>query len=162
MTENNSNSFVHTNVGVFYKIAKETYKTMKDDLDSSIRPKPGGEPGSIITYDYDQKSFKNAFITIVFCGVWLESILHLRIVKCKGVEVFNEYDRKSYEAKLQLLGCNDESIIKLCKYYREARREVIHEKAYLDQDSHRAAQKEAEKAIELVDKVCNYFKLKFK
>ena len=58
-----------------------------------------------------------------------------------------------------MLGSNDESIMELCKNFRDARREVVHEKAHLDQDSVRAAQNEAEKAIELVDKVYTYFKL---
>ena len=90
MIESNLNSPVLTNVRVFYKIAKESYEAMRDDLDSKRRPKPGGGPGWINTFDPDQKSFKDAFITIVFCGVWLEAVLHLLIVKQKGVEVFKE------------------------------------------------------------------------
>jgi len=66
-------------------------------------PKPNGEPGWIITYDPEQRSFKNAFITIVFCGVFLEAMLHLLIVERKGFDIFNKYDRKSYKDKLQLL-----------------------------------------------------------
>jgi len=88
MAKENQNTFVHTNVRAFYKIAKEAYGAMNKDLNSSRRLKRGNERGYIITYDPDQKSFKNAFITIVFSGVLLESILHLLIVKLKGIDVF--------------------------------------------------------------------------
>lgn len=113
-TEFNQSDFVHTNVRFFYEIAKESYEVMKDEFDSHRRPKPGGEPGWILTWDPDHKSFKKAFVTIVFCGVWFEAVLHLLIVKHKGVEVFKKYDRtSSYEGKLELLGCTDKSIIEL-------------------------------------------------
>ena len=69
-TESNQSDFVHTNVRFFYEIAKESYEVMKDEFDSHKRPKPGGEPGWILTWDPDHKSFKKAFVTIVFCGVW--------------------------------------------------------------------------------------------
>ncbi len=160
-TESNQSDFVHTNFRVFYKIAKEAYEAMRNDLDSSRRPRPGGEPGWIITYDPDKKSFKNAFITIVFCGVQIEAVLHLLIVKYKGVEVFKKYDAKSYEDKLKLLGCTDKLIMELCERFRKTRREIVHEKAYLNAESFRIAQKEAETAIELVDKIIAYFKLEF-
>jgi len=159
MEEKNQNTFAHTNFRVFYKIAQEYYAAMNEFLNMYRRPKPNGEPGYILTLDPDQKSFKHAFITIVFSGVFLESILHLLIVKLKGIEAFKEYDRKIYEDKLQLLGCYDQSILDLCEKYRRARREVVHEKAHLDNDYFRAAQKKAEIAIELINKVVAYFKL---
>jgi hypothetical protein len=160
MTQESPLSFGHTNVRVFYRIAQESYEEMNIHLNSNRRPKPNGEPGYIMTFDPEQKSFKNAFITIVFSGIFLESLLHLRIVKKYGLEVFKEYDRKPYEEKIKLLGCSDQSIIELCKKYRDARREIVHEKAYLNNDAFlRAAQEEAEIAIELVNKVVAYFKL---
>ena len=160
MEQENPINLVHTNVRVFYKIAQESYEKMNTYLNSNRRPKPNGEPGYIITFDPEQKSFMNALITIVFSGIFLESLLHLRIVKMHGLEVFKEYDRKSYEDKIKLLGCNDQSIIKLCRNYRNSRREIVHEKAYLDNDSIRAAQEEAEIAIKLINKVAAYFDLK--
>lgn len=160
MAEEQLSSFVHTNVRVFYKIAQESYEAMKEHFNSHTRPKPNGEPGYIFTLDPEQKSFKSAFITIVFCGVFLEALLHILIVKQHGLKVFKKYDPKTYEEKLRLLGCSEPSITDLCKKYRDARREVVHEKAYLDNDYVlRVAQKEAEIAIELINKVVAYFKL---
>ena len=89
-TESNQNDFVHTNVRFFYEIAKKSYEVMKADFDSHRRPKPGGEHGWILTWDPDHKSFKKAFVTIVFCGVWLEAMLHLLIVRDKGIKVFGD------------------------------------------------------------------------
>ncbi len=150
---------IFTNLMVFYKIAKEAYVSMNEDINSGRKPKPGGEPGWIITYDPDQKGFKNAFITIVFCGVCLESLLHLLIIDRKGIQSFKEYDRKPLEDKIQLLGCDDQSIIKLCKHFRKIRREIVHEKAHLDFEKCRVAQKEATKAMDLIDKVIAHFKV---
>ena len=141
--ENNDDSFIHTNLQVFYHIAEEAYIAMDE------APK---------TYDPKQKSFKNAFITIVFCGIFLESLLHLLIVKHKGLEVFKKYDWKSYEDKLQLLGCDDHLILEGCRHYQEARRTVVHEKAHIDKDF-RVAQKEAASAMELIKNIVTYFKL---
>lgn len=160
MAENNSNSIVHTNINVFYNIANEAYVAMNEDLNSGRKPKPGGEPGWIITYDRKQKSFKNAFITIVFCGVFLESLLHLLIVKSQGLAVFKKYDRtESYEGKLQLLGCNDQPILEKCKHYRNVRREVAHEKAHINNEKILFAQKEAAYAMDLMNEIITYFNL---
>lgn len=160
-SESNQNDFVHTNVRVFYEVAQASYEIMRKELDLHRKPKPNGEPGWIITWNPDHKCFKKALVTIVFCGVWLESILHLLIVKNKGIESFKKNDRKTYGHKLKLLGCSDDSILKLCERLRKARIEIVHEKAYLDNKSLLAAQTEAESAIELVNKVVVFFKLKF-
>lgn len=157
--ENNSHSFVHTNVRVFYHIAREAYMAMGENLNSRRKAKPDDEPGWIIKYDPEQKSFKNAFVTIVFCGVFLESLLHLLIVKREGLEIFEKYDRKCYEDKLRLLRCEDESILEGCKHYREARREIVHEKAHIDNKKIRVAQKEAAFAMELIQKIVTHFNL---
>ena len=160
--ENKPNNFVHTNIRVFYHIAHEAFRAMDKDLNSSRRPKPHGEPGWIITYDPNQKSFKNAFITIVFCGVFLESLIHLLIVERKGLDIFKKYDRKPYtlKDKLQLLGCNDQSILDDSTKYRDTRNKVVHEKAYLDINNSSVAQKEATFAMELIKKIVAHFNLK--
>jgi hypothetical protein len=160
--ENKPNNFVHTNIRVFYHIAQEAFLSMDQDLNSSRRPKPNGESGWIITYDPDQKSFKNAFITIVFCGVFLESLLHLLIVERKGLDIFKKYDRKPYtlKDKLQLLGCNDQSILDDSTKCRDTRNKVVHEKAYVDINSSRVAQKEATFAMGFVNKIVAHFNFK--
>lgn len=160
LMENNADNFVHTNLYVFYQIAQETYMAMNENVNSSRKPKLNDEPGWVVTYDPGRKSFKNAFITIVFCGIFLDSLLHLLIVNRKGIEIFEEYDRKTYEDKLLLLGCNDQSILEECAHYRDARREVVHEKAHINKKNIRVAQKEATSAMNLIQKIVIYFDLK--
>ncbi len=160
MTEHNENVFIHSNVHIFYKIAQESHTAMTSNLDKHRTPKPDG--GFIIKLDPDQKSFKKAFITIVFSGIFLESVLHILIVQRKGVDTYKKYDRKSYEEKLKLLGCNDQRILGQCKHLREVRREIVHEKAYINTDSFLIAQKEADAAIEVVNNIVSYFDLKIK
>jgi hypothetical protein len=49
-----------------------------------------------------------------------------------------------------------------CKEYSAARREIVHEKAYLDDGSLRIAQREADRAFELVEKIVELFDLRTK
>jgi hypothetical protein len=160
MTETNQSDFIQSNVWVFYRIAKESFESMKNDISSGRRPKPNGEPGWIITYDPEQKSYKAALVVIVFSGMFLEALLHLLIVNRKGIGTFKSYDGKKYEEKLRLLGCTEESILSLCENYRQVRREIVHEKAHLNKTTIRFAQKEAESAITMITRIADFFKLK--
>ncbi len=160
MNESNQSNFVQTNYRVFYSIAQESYAAMNKFSDQYTKSKPNGKPGHINILDPEQKSFKHAFITIAFCGIFIESILHLLIVKQKGLEDFKNYNFTKYEDKLQLLGCDNQQIIELCIQFRETRNEVMHEKAFMNSDNFRIAQKEADIAIELVNKIVAFFKLK--
>ena len=162
MKENNTKEFFHTNLEVFYNIAIESFYAMNADINANRKPKPNNEHGWILTYNPDQKSFKNAFITIVFCGVFLEALLHLLIVERKGIEIYIQLDKKraTYELQLESLGCNDPSIIKCCKNFRDARNEVIHEKAHMNTKDIRRAQDEATKAFEFIRMIIKYFALK--
>ena len=126
-----NNTFVVTNIRAFYQIAKESYELMQREFESGRRPKPNGEPGEIITYDPDQKSFKSALIAITFCGIYLEALLHHLIIEKKGLPALKkcERNRDTYEKKLTLLGFTEQSILDECEPYRTARKEIVHEKA---------------------------------
>ena len=160
MTEKIQSQIVSTNIRPFYRIAQEACAEMSAQQATHTRPKTNGEFGNIPTFDPDQKSFKSALITLVFSCVCLDALLHLLIIARKGHQVFNDYDRKPYEDKLKLLGCDDLEILKLCERIRTARREVVHEKAHLDQKTLRVAQTEAAVAIDLVNKVFIFFNIK--
>ena len=154
--------YIFSNARVFYAIAREAFETMKELDAKYIRPKPDGQPGFIKTIDPEQKSFKNAFVCVVFCGVYTDAILHVLIGRKFGTEKCKELDRKTYEFKLGELGCNDESIIKDAEKYRLSRKEVVHEKAMLDQNDLKTAQDEAAFAFDLVERIRKYFKIKTK
>jgi hypothetical protein len=159
MTEVNFENFVSTNIRVFYSIAKESYAEMVTQVNANRRPKPNGEIGWIISYDPERKSFKSALITIAFCSTFLESLLHQLIVSRKGLKVCKENDSKTYEEKLKILDCNDQAIIYSSGRLRSVRKEIVHEKAHLNQNNFRVAQDEATMAIEFIDKVIEYFRL---
>lgn len=162
MTNKTSQQPIFSHVKVYYEVAKDSYDSMIYHLESNRRPKIDGGVGWTIKFDPERKSFKKALITIVFTGVFLEALLHLLIVKHKGIKVFKEIDKKkNYEGKLELLGCEDPEILGLCKNLREARREIVHEKAHLDDEFFRDAQDEAKKAIILVNKLITFFSLNF-
>lgn len=146
-------SFVHTNVWTFYDIAHEAYSLMGQLEPPSVTPKPNGEPGRVLVFDPTQRSFKAALTTIVFCGVYLEAMLHLELVRKFGEAGAEKHDRKVYKNKLILLGCNNEAVLEASEHYRIIRREVVHEKAYPDSAHVRTAQVEAKKSIQFIDNV---------
>ena len=124
---------VFTNVHIFGAIADAAYTRMSDDMDKNIRPMPDGSPGTIKTFDTEQKSFKEAMISIVFSCIWLEALLHLLIVRKFGRKCFEKVDRRlSYGKKLQLLGCTDEQLLEWTGQLQESRRQLVHEKAHLE------------------------------
>ena len=89
----------------------------------------------------------------MFCGVYLEALLHLLFVEKHDKVFAKKHDNLTYEDKLSLLGCSDQSIFDSCKHYRKVRREVVHEKAHFDTKYIRKAQTEALLSIELVEKI---------
>ena len=144
------NHFVLTNAAVYKTIADEAYEKMGQSMEAGRRPKPDGSAGWIVTYDPNQTSFKQAMISLVFTGMWLEAMTHLLIVKAHGMEKAKEYDFKSYEEKLTLLGCTDQELLNSVSRFRKARRSLVHEKAHFDDGEIRWVQKEAENAHELL------------
>ena len=151
--------FVITNVSTYKAIALDAHSRMHELTNAGRRPKDDGSPGWVITIDPEQGSFKQAMIAIVFTGIWLEALLHLLIVRDHGVKKFEEYDFKSYADKIQLLGCTDLMIIDAARSFQLCRKELVHEKAYLDKGQIRKAQDEADNAHKLILAIETYFKL---
>lgn len=144
------NTSVITNISVYKAIAKDAHQKMLKSIESGRRPKPDGSPGWVISLDPSQSSFKQAMIVIVFTGMWLEALMHLLIVRDHGKKIFEEYDFKSYEEKLRLIGVLDETILSRTTRFRKTRKALVHEKAHLDDGEILWAQKEADNAYELL------------
>jgi hypothetical protein len=149
---------VITNVSTYMAIATGAHAEMLELLNAGRRPKDDGSPGWIITFDPDQKSFKQALIAIVFTGLWLEALLHLLIIRDHGVDTFKKYDRKPYAEKLRLLGCSDNAVLDSAERFQNCRKELVHEKAYLDSGQIKTAQDEADNAHQLLVSVNSMFK----
>jgi hypothetical protein len=143
-----------TNIEIYKTIADEAYQKMVQLMEAGRPPKPDGSAGRTIIYDPNQNSFKQSMISIVFTGMWLESLIHLLIVKIHGKEKFKEYDFKSYEEKLQLLGCTDQKLLDRVLRFRKTRKSLVHEKAHLDDGEIKLAQDEAENAHQIL--ICIY------
>ena len=155
--------YVFTNIDVFRAIADAAFMRMTDDGDLRSRPE-SVDSGHVKSFDPNQTSFKEALISVVFSSIWLEAALHLLIVETHGRERYEEVDRKSYEKKLGLLGCSDARLLKKVEQLREARKELVHEKAHLQTDkcgtftgTIRIAQDEAKNGHEVVAEVCERF-----
>ena len=121
-----------TNVCTYKAIAEEAYQEMTEDLKRNVRPNPDGRGGAIKLFDPERTSFKQAMVSVVFTCIWLEATLHLLIVGRYGKNGFKELDRHPYERKLEALGCGDEVLIARAGRLRNARRELVHEKAHLE------------------------------
>lgn len=146
------NQLVVTNVSIYKAIAEEAYAQVAEAAKKDRTPKPDGS-GYILRYDPEYRSFKNSMIAVVFTGMWLEALTHLLIVRDHGEDKYREYDRKSYEDKLRLLGIKDEALLSQVAQFRTTRKELVHEKAYFDSGTIKTAQKEAEVAHGILRKV---------
>lgn len=146
-----------TNVSIYKMIAEEAYQKMVQSIEAGRLPKPDGSVGWIITYDPNQTSFKQAMISLVFTGMWLEALMHLLIIKGYGKKIFKEYDSKLYEEKLKLLGCTDQKLLASVTRFRKVRKSMVHEKAYFDDGEIKWAQNEAKNAHELIVAISEHF-----
>jgi len=148
-----------SNIDVYFAIASEAVAEAERLENAARRPKPDGEPGFIITYDPEKKSFKASLIAIVFAGMYLESLFYLNGAKRFGRKKYNKKLDKtlSYEEKLELFGIRDQAILAEAAHFRKMRRDLVHEKAVrvsdLTADKIHFAQGEAKKALSFVRKV---------
>jgi len=151
---------VLTNVKIYKAIADEAYQKLVLSMEAGRRPKPDGSSGWIITYVPNQIAFKQAMISIVFTGMWLDALLHLHIVKMFSKSKFKKNKDKTYEEKLVLIGCSDKEMLDCVKRFRkEARNPLVHENAHFDNGEMKTAQDEAVKANKLRGMICEYFKI---
>lgn len=150
------NKFAITNQRIYKEIAKEAYQRVLNATQAARRLNPNGI-GEIITFDPNRTSFKNSFICIVFSSMWLEALLHTKIVEQFGLKKFQKLDNESYEKKLACLGINDGVLLKKVCDFRLSRKVIVHEKSYFEVDTFVAAQDEAAKAIQLMEEISEFF-----
>lgn len=132
----------------------EAYLKMRDYITAGRKPMSNGSAGWVVSIDPEQKSFKQAMITTVFTAMWLDALLHLLIVRHLGVMTFKNFDRKhGYEAGLRLLGCSDKEILNAANRLQASRRELVHEKAHLDNGAVKTAEEEAANAYGLIQEI---------
>jgi hypothetical protein len=161
-------SLVITHLDVYRSIALEAAEESQRLLNEHRRPKPNGEPGYIITWDPDRRSFKQAMIAIAFAGMYLEALI--RILKMKRRRSGGGKRKKSaspsrYRSGLEALGVTDKDLLEATAHFNDARDDLLHETPMEvsllpgavnhdpHYDKHFTAQTEAEKAADLIQKV---------
>ena len=146
-----------SNVSVYLAIADEAFAEAQRLDDAARSPKPDGSPGSIIAYDPSRGSFKQSLIALTFSGIYLEALLYLKGTQRMGARWLREMDNESYENKLAELDITEPSFLASAKRLRNARRDVVHEKAVpvaeLRPSELRWAQEEAAAAVRFVHAV---------
>ena len=117
-----------SNVDVFLAIAEESHSAMTASLESGRRPKPDGS-GYIVTYDQTYTSFKQACATVAFAAMYFEALMYLLALQHRGKDAALKLDRLLYEKRLEAIGVADPTLLAMAKEFREARKELVHEKA---------------------------------
>ncbi len=146
-----------SNLTIYLAIAEDALAESQRLDAAARRPKPSGEPGFIITFDPDRQSFKQSLIALVFAGVYLDALICLVGTQRLGKDEYLKIDRKTYEKKLAALGISDQTCLSTCKRFREARNDLVHEKAIEMQETNtaklRRTQEEAEVGVVFVRSV---------
>ena len=145
---------VISNIDIYWAIAEQAHADMQALLLEHRTPKTNGEPGFIIRIDPERRSFKQAMIAIVFSGMVLDSLLYISLVDRLGKTQATKADRLPHEDRVRALGVTDPELLSRVVAFREARKDLVHEKAVdiseLGGQTMRTAQREAECAIALV------------
>lgn len=146
-----------SNADIYLAIAQEAHASMRAELAKVVKPKPDGTPGYIMRFEPDRRSFKDAMVTVVFAGIYLEALLYLSLRNRFGRADALKIDRDRYEDRLKRLGVTDTDLLQRVAAFREARRDLVHEKAVapdeLESHTIRIAQDTADNAISLLQDI---------
>ncbi len=149
-----------SNANVYLAIAEEALAESKKLDEASQRPRPDGEPGIVKTLDPERTSFKQSLIAMVFAGIYLDALLYIVGTDKLGKDKYKKIDREHYEKKLRALGVTDTKTLTTCKRFREARNDLVHEKAIephagVGGTTFRTAQREAEIGVSFVRSIAS-------
>lgn len=143
-----------TNLEIYLAIAEEAHSDMRAAMAKGITPKPNGEPGFVMRSEPDRRSFKQAMIAIAFAGMYLEALIYIVLQNRFGRTNALKLDRLPYEDRLKELGITDDDLHNRVKVFRDARKDLVHEKAVAVADIgnqvRHVAQDAADNAMSLV------------
>jgi hypothetical protein len=147
---------IFTNAHIYREIASESLQRSETLLEIHRRPREDDQPGMILSRESDRASFKHSLIAIVFAGMYFEAAFWRYGFRRLGEEGCRVVDPKELEKPPRALGIENEGLEAQLKAYREAKKELVHEKAVsisTDRSPIRVAQQEARKAVELTCRV---------
>lgn len=144
-----------SNLDIYLAIARESLAESKAQSAAHRRPKPNGSAGRVITYDPTGRSFKASLVATVFACVYLDALLYIVGTERLGRRQYAKIKKKEFEFRIARLGINDSELLQSCKRLRQARNDIVHEKAadLSTLKNLRFAQDEAEHAITFVDQI---------
>jgi hypothetical protein len=111
---------------------------------------------TLIRFDPELRSFKQSLVAIVFAGMYIEARLWIEGCRRLGRDLYERVDREKLEERLKRIGISDPDLMEACAEFRQARRELVHEKAMPpagDDEKIRIAQKEAANALALMHRI---------
>jgi|SRR5882724_166658 len=146
-----------SNANIYRAIAEEAHASMRATLANVVKPKPDGAPGYILRSEPDRRSFKDAMVTVVFAGIYLEALLFLALTDRFGRNEALKIDRERYEERLKRLGVTNPDLLVQVAAFRQARKDLVHEKAVapheLESQTIHIAQDTADSAIALLQDI---------
>lgn len=150
---------MYSNIKTYLAIAQEAADRAALLRDQSKSPKPDGS-GFVISMEVTHEAFKQSLIAMAFSGIYFEALLYIVGTMKLGVDEYQKIEkRKTYEQKLGLIGVKDKDLLARCKRFREARNDLIHEKAIeahgAKSSDFRIAHTEAQEAILFVKDAAN-------
>ncbi len=159
---------VISNYRTFLAIAREALRASEEADRKHKTPKPDGT-GHIIIADPERQSFKQSLVAIAFVGAFLDAVLYWIGRDVLGKSQYKKVTEGSntYEhclAKIfEKLCISDDDLINDCARFREARNELLHEKAIpieeLGKKGIRVAQKEAANAVSVAIRIVERLKI---
>jgi hypothetical protein len=148
---------VVSNADFYRQMAEEALAAAQVSLAAHRRPKDDGAEGYIFSYDPTRTSFRQSLVAIVFAGIAIEAFLWLYGSEALGRRQYKSLEKKlTLEAVLPRLGLGDPEMYTKAKLFREARNELVHERAVPLSESLeplRRAQEEAERAVALMNEI---------
>ena len=142
---------IFTNAIVYRVIASEALARCLAWDSEHVRSNASG--GRVIDLDLTQSSFKDSLVAIVFAGMFMEAALWIACYGRLGPKKCQQVDDSNLEDRPKPLGIHDTQLREDLKHYREARKELVHEKAVPASQGtlpHRTGQEEAKRAVDLM------------
>ncbi|WP_285607323.1 hypothetical protein [Geothrix edaphica] len=121
-----------TNLPTYLAIAEEAFAESERLEIGARTPREDGQPGFVIKYDPERRSFKQSLVAIAFYGMYLDALLFIVGGERLGKAEYKKLDRKKvpYKDRLIALGITDPSLLTLAQHFRDARNDMVHDEAF--------------------------------
>lgn len=151
-----------TNLETYLAIAEEAFSDVERLNVEECTPREDGQPGFVLKYDPEKRSFKKSLVAIAFYGIYLDALLYIVGTKHLGKSGYKKLEGKPYQDRLMALGITDPTLLASCKHFRDARNDMVHENAFEITESHGkptyTAQKVAREGADVVQQIRKFLR----